>query len=187
MKTLAVLLVVALAVLLLSCAGNTRTTNITTTTNGQWETALSGGVGQTSLLDFVVQFSVTDTTGHANQSLDITSVAFYNDGGCFTTGLNEETYSGDATLTTASDGDVTGTLNLVIKSDATGAALTLTGTGLTGTSSGTPTTTGTLSDGVVWGTWTLTPGSGPAECTTPANAGSATFVMCQGKSTCTIP
>jgi hypothetical protein len=182
MKKLAVLIVVALAGLLLSCADNTRNNNITTTTNGNWEAGFSGGTGPASLMGFVVQFSVTDTTGQANQPLDITNFAFYNAGGCFATGKNEETESGTATLTTNSSGQVTGTLDMVVKSDATGAALTLTGTGLTGTSSGTPTTTGTLSNGVAWGSWTLTPGSGPSAC----NA-SGTFIMCQGASTCTVP
>jgi hypothetical protein len=189
MKKLAVLIVVALAGLLLSCADNTRNNNITTTTNGNWEAGFSGGTGPTSLLGFVVQFSVTDTTGHANEPLDIYNFAFYNAGECFATGKDEETESGTATLTTASSGQVTGTLTLVITSKATGAALTLNGN-LQGMSNGTTTSTGTLSNGVVWGNWTLTPGNGTgpaAACTTPTDATSATFVMCQGESTCTVP
>lgn len=182
MKKLVVFLVVTgLGAALLACGNNTRTNNITTTTNGNWEAGFSGGTGPTSLLGFVVQFSVTDTTGHANEPLDITNFAFYNAGGCFATGKNEETESGTATLTTASSGQVTGTLDMVVKSDATGAALTLTGN-LTGTSNGTTTTTGTLSDGVAWGNWTLTPGSGPSTC----SAG-GTYIMCQGATTCTVP
>jgi hypothetical protein len=62
-----------------------------------------------------------------------------------------------------------------------GNVLTLTGD-LTGTSNGTTSTTGTLSNGVVVGTWTLTGGAGDPSCT-----GNGDFLMCQGNNTCTAP
>jgi len=133
----------------------------------------------------VVTFSVTDTTGQSNQPLDVTGFSFYNQGACFLPGENQEAVSGTATLTTASTGAVTGTLNLNITSAATGTELILTGN-LTGTSNGTTTTTGTLSNGVVVGNWTMTPGTGVTGCSTPTNT-TPTFLMCQGAVTCTVP
>jgi hypothetical protein len=62
-----------------------------------------------------------------------------------------------------------------------GNVLTLTGN-LTGTSNGTTGTTGTLSNGVVEGTWALTGGQGDPSCT-----GGGSFLMCQGAATCTVP
>jgi predicted transcriptional regulator len=59
-----------------------------------------------------------------------------------------------------------------------GNTLTMSGN-VTGTSNGTPTTTGILSNGVVVGTWTLSGGAGDSSC-----AGSGNFIMCQGTSTC---
>ena len=70
-------------------------------------------------------------------------------------------------------------LPMTIASSTNGSVLTLTGD-LTGTSSGTSTTSGTLSNGVVVGSWSLTPGAKATGC----NAGTGDFVMCQGKATC---
>jgi hypothetical protein len=55
---------------------------------------------------------------------------------------------------------------------------------LTGTSNGTTTTTGTLSNGVVVGSWSLAPGSSADPACTPISSNAA-FVMCQGAATCT--
>jgi hypothetical protein len=63
-----------------------------------------------------------------------------------------------------------------------GTTLVLTGE-LTGSSNGTPTSTGSLSDGVVVGKWTLDSGTSASNC----NASSGSFVICQGTATCTIP
>ena len=184
MKKLAVLMGLALLLLWNGCGNSAPTNNITTSTSGYWEATLFGGTGQTSLMDFVVQFSVTDTTGQPNRPLSITGFSFFNAGQCFTPGENQQTVSGTATLTTASTGDVTGTLNLSITALNSGTQLAFTNTSLTGTSNGTTTTTGTLSGGVVVGNWTLTPGTGVTGCSTPANP---TFIMCQGAATCTAP
>jgi hypothetical protein len=185
MKKLAVLAVpVVLALLLMVGACNTTpTSNITTTTNGNWEATLNGGTGASSLMNFVVTFSLTAYTGQSSQALDITGFSFFNAGGCFTPGEDQQSVSGSATLSTASTGAVTGTVNLTI-SAGNGTQLSLVNGSLTGTSNGTTTTTGTLSDGVIVGTWTITPGTGVSGCTTPSNP---TFVMCQGAATCTIP
>lgn len=180
MKRLAILIGLALELVVCGCANNAPSTITNTTTNGNWEAQLIDGTGQASLLNFVVTFSVTNSG-----PLDITGFAFFNQGSCFTTGLNQQTESGSASFTTnINTGQVTGTLNLTIKSNTSDSVLTLTSyaNGLTGTSNGTQTTTGTLSHGVVVGTWTLTSPSNPA-CNTPQGA-SPTFIMCQGAATC---
>jgi len=183
MKKLAILFVLALELAVGGC-GNTTPTAVTTTTssNSNWEAQLTGGTGQASLLNFVVAFSVNNTG-----PLDITSFAFFNAGACFTTGVNSVTYNGTTSLTTSSIDTVTGPFVMTITSTTNGSVLKLgvpNPATLTGTSNGTTTTTGTLSNGVVVGTWQLTPGSGAIDCT-PATG---SFVMCQGAATCsTVP
>jgi hypothetical protein len=171
--TLLVVLALELSVCACGSSPNTSTVNNTSTT-GNWEAQLTGGTAQASLLNFVVTFSVTNSG-----PLNITGVGFFNQSSCFATGLNVTTESGTASFTTDNAGQVTGTLSLNIKSNANGSALALTGQ-LTGTSNGTTTTVGNLTNGVVVGTWTLTPGSSATSC----NAGSGNFVMCQGTATC---
>jgi len=186
MKKIAILILVALEIAVCGC-GTTPQNTITTTTNGNWEVQILGGTGPTSQLNFVTSFSVTDTTGIANEPLSITGFGFFNAGPCFVLGADQESESGTATLSTNSAGQVTGTLNFVVTSNSSGGSvLALTGN-LTGTSNGTTTTTGTLSNGVVVGNWTLTSGANNASCTTPANSASATFLMCQNAATCTVP
>ena len=126
-----------------------------TSTTGNWEAQLiNPSGGQASLLNFVVSFNVTNSG-----PLKITGFGFFNDNTCFAKDFNSQTETGNASFTTDSTGHMTGTLSLKITSSTTGSVLTLTGNpdGLTGTSNGTTTTTGTLSNGVVVGTWTLTP------------------------------
>jgi hypothetical protein len=165
-----VLLALVLELAVCGC-GSHSTTNTTTSTSttGNWEAQLIGGTQQASLLNFTVAFTVTNSG-----PLNITGFSFFNAGSCFANGLNGETENGTATFTTSSAGQVTGTLNLTVNSvTPAGNSLALTGN-LTGTSSATTGTTGTLSNGVVVGQWTLTGGQGDSSC-----AGSGTFIMCQ--------
>jgi hypothetical protein len=176
MNKLAILIVLALELAVCGC-GSSNTTNTTTNTStaGNWEAQLTGGTGQASLLNFVVEFSVTNSG-----PLNITRLSFFNAGACFGTNVNSSTETGTATLSTSSTNAVTGTVSLAINSvTPAGNTLTLDGT-LTGTSNGTTTTTGTLSNGVVVGTWKLT---GSSDCSA-GDTTTGTFVMCQGKSTC---
>ncbi|HVN21539.1 MAG TPA: hypothetical protein VMU05_22325 [Dongiaceae bacterium] len=177
MKKLALVLL-ALALPIWGCGSspNTSTNNTSTEANGNWEAQLTGGTDQAALLNFVTTFSVTNTG-----PLNVTGFAFFNSGACFTTGDNAETVNGSADFTTSSTNTVTGTLNLTITSSTNGSVLTLSPGVLTGNSNGTTTTTGTLSNGVVVGSWSLTPGSGATGC----NAGTGTYILCQGKATCT--
>jgi len=178
MKKLAILFAVALELAVCGCGNSTPTSTITTTaSSASWEAQLTGGTGQSSLLNFVVTFSV-NTTG----PLNVTGFSFFNQGACFTTTANSQTISGTTTLTTTATDTVTGPFTLTIKSNSNSNTLQLTGT-VTGTSSGTTTTIGTLSNGVVVGTWTLN--SSDSNC----NGGgtpSGNFVMCQGAATCSV-
>jgi hypothetical protein len=183
MKKLAILLAVALEIAACGCATNNtnQTSTITTTANGGfWQAQLTGGTGQASLLNFNVSFSV-NTTG----PIDVTGFSFFNDGACFSTTANSETISGNTTLSTANNGTVTGPFTMTVKSNTNSNSLQLKGI-LTGTSNGSTTTTGTLSNGVVIGNWTLT--STDASCNpntgNNSNGLSGNFVMCQGASTC---
>ncbi|SRR5579862_197901 len=176
MKKLAILTLLALELAVGGC-GNTPPTNIINTeTNSNWEAQLIGGKGEASKLSFVTAFAVANTA-----PLTISQIGFINSNACFQVGQNFVTANGSATLTTASNGAVTGTLTYNALSETTSNALSLTGN-LTGTSNGTTGTTGTLSNGVVTGTWTLTGGQGDPSC-----VGQGTFIMCQGKNTCTAP
>lgn len=178
MKKVAFLLALALPLMVGGCGSNTIANPINNTqTNSNWEAQLIGGTGQASLLDFVTTFSLYNTG-----SLSITGFGFINSGKCFATGIRGTTQSGDATLVTNSTGQVTGTFNFkVVSVTPPGNTLTL-GGNLTGTSNATTTTTGTLSNGVVVGTWSLTGGAGDASC-----SGSGQFIMCQGANTCAAP
>lgn len=175
MRRLAILVMLAVEFAVCGCANNTPSTTTNTATTGNWEAQLiSDTGGQSSLLNFVVGFDVTNSG-----PLKITGFGFFNEGACFATGVNAENETGSASFTTGSTGKVTGTLDLAVTSSTTGSVLSLTGQ-LTGTSNGTTTTTGTLTNGVVVGTWDLKPGqSGSSDCT-----GTGTFVMCQDKASC---
>lgn len=195
MKKLAILAILALELAVGGCGRSTPINSVTTTTSGSWEAQLFGGSIPSGQLNFVTAFNVTTFSGQANQSLDITGIGFYNANSCFppslgNTATNE---SGNATLNTNSAGQVSGSLNYSVNSTNNGNALVLTTSavsplpagGLYGTSNGTTTTTGTLSNGVIWGNWTLT--SNDSSCVPNGGSVSGTFIMCQGTSTCTIP
>jgi len=189
MKKLAILMLLALELAVGGCS-NTPNKNPTTTTtaNGYWEAKLTGGTGESSELNFVTQFIVQDVNGY-NEPLNVISLNFFNSGTCFSVDGRTATPVGSASYNTNTTTDqVTGTLSLSVTSlSPAGNTLALTSytpSGFTGTSNGNPTgTTGTLSNGVVVGTWTLT---GP--CTTgitPPPTG--TFIMCQATTTCAPP
>lgn len=181
MKKVVILLVMALEFALYGCSYNTPRTAPLTQTSGNWEAQLVNGTDQTSLLNFVVGMSVI-----TNGGMDITGFAFFNQSSCFSTGLTAQTETGNASFTTNnSTGQVVGNLSLTITSTTNDSVLKLTSypNGLTGTSNGTLTSTGTLSNGVVVGNWTLTSKDPNCNNQSPNN----TFIMCQGAATCTPP
>lgn len=183
MKIVAILALLAMALAVYGCGTGTPSSIIRTTTNGNWEAQLTGGLGEASQLNFVTQFTVTNENG-IGEPLDITGLGFINAGQCFSNALNATTEVGSATITVLSTNQVQGTLSLTISSvTPPDNILTLDGTNVYGTASGAAGSTGTLSNGVVTGTWTLT---GP--CTNGASpAPSGDFIMCQGAATCTVP
>lgn len=175
MKKLAIPVLLVAAAVLFGC--NVPRTDISSTsTSGNWEARLTGGTQEASLLNFTTAFNVVN-----GGPLSITGFSFINQGACFATGLSTESESGNASFVTSSNGQVTGTFTMTVSAVPAGNSLVLNGN-LTGTSNGTTTSVGTLSNGVVVGTWTLTGGNGDASC-----AGTGNFVMCQGASTCTPP
>ena len=178
MKKFALMVLLALEMAVCGCGNSTNSNTTNTEAKGNWEAQLTGGTDQAALLNFVTAFTVTNSG-----PLDITGFGFFNSGGCFATGTTAETESGTASFTTSSTNTVNGTLDLTITSATNGNVLTLNGT-LTGTSNGTTTTTGTLSNGVVVGTWSVQ--TSDPNCTgVPNSATPGTFIMCQDKSTCT--
>ena len=183
MKKVAILALLALELAVSGCNTGTPSTTVTTTTSGNWEAEMTGGIGPASELNFVTAFAVTSTNGGSSQALNITGFGFINSAACFVSG---ETESGSASLTTNSTNQVSGSMTYTVTSGTpAGNVLTLTTSpngGVSGTASGTPGTTGTLSNGVAWGSWTLTAGPDTPDC-----AGSGTFIMCQGSNTCTVP
>jgi len=178
MKKLALLALVALEICLCAC-GNTPPTSTILTQSGSsnWEAQLTGGEGQDSLLNFITTFSIDQNAG----TLGITAFDFINTSECFPSSV-QQTASGSASLTTNSSLQVTGTMTFTVTAGTT--TLTLNGN-VTGTSNGTTSTTGTLSNGVVQGTWYLA--SSETGCTAVPQNQAQPFLMCQGAATCTVP
>ena len=186
MKKLALLLVLAVELAVCGCGNPPIQTTVTTSTSGNWEAQLFSNNAPVSSLNFVTSFNITNTTGFPSEPLEITGFGFFNSGPCFDTGLTSETEVGTATLNTDNAGQVIGSFTFTVTSATTGNVLTLTTSpngALTGVSNGTTTTTGTLSKGVVVGTWTLK--SSNSSCANSNNTN--TFLMCQGAATCTPP
>src|SRR6202163_4028583 len=181
MKKLAFLVALALELAVCGCGTHTiANTTPSTTTSGSWEAQLTGGADQASLLNFVTAFSLNNNNTVTSGPLTITGFGFINAGKCFANGVNGSTETGNATLVTSSADQVTGSLSFkVVSVTPAGNTLTMSGN-LTGTSNGTVTTAGTLSNGVVVGTWSLSGGAGDPSCT-----GSGNFLMCQGTNSCT--
>ena len=177
MKKFAILLLLALELAVCGCGSSTLADKtINTATSGNWEAQLTGGTDQASLLNFITVFDLTNAG-----TLDIRGFNFFNQGACFGNTVNgvagsSETGSASFTTNTATD-QVTGQLSFTVTSiTPPGNVLTLTtpAGGLTGTSNGTTTTTGTLTNGIAVGSWTLTGGAGDPSCT-----GGGSFLMCQ--------
>jgi hypothetical protein len=181
MKKLAFLLALALELAVCGCGTTPPNPVITTSINGLWEARMLGGTGEASELGFTTTL-IPENSG----PLNISSFAFFNQGTCFDNGLNVVNVAGSANFTTNPGTDqVTGSLKLTVNSiTPSGNVLTLISPdgGLTGISNGTTTTTGTLTNGVAVGTWTLSNNSNNAAC-----QGAGSFIMCQGAATCTVP
>jgi hypothetical protein len=178
MKKLAILILLSLGVAALACGHSNLANPTQTTTNGNWEARLIGGVGDASQLDFVTGFTVTNTNGGTPEPLSITSFGFINIQPCFVPPNEGE--SGTANLTTSSENQVSGNVTYIVESSNTSAPskLMLTSIGVSGTTNGATYTT--LNNGIIWGDWTLS--SSNTNCT-----GQGTFVMCQNAATCTVP
>jgi hypothetical protein len=182
MKKLALLALVALEICVCACGNNAPTSIINTQSgNSNWEAQLHGGAGQDSLLDFVTQFPIGENGG----TIVPYFFGFINQGACFPSGV---TASGSAVLTTNSSDQVTGTLTFTVTSAES--TLTLNGS-VSGTSSGSTSSIGNMTNGVVQGTWylttTLPSTSGCNAVGSSSGSGNPPFLMCQGAATCTVP
>ena len=187
MKKLAFLALLALSLAVYGCGSSTLNTTLTNTTaSGNWEAHVNGGLGPASQLNFITAFSVTDNGSGTNLSLNISGFNFFNQGTCFANTLDSSSLSGLTTFSTITGTDqVIGEMSYTAKGNTPpGSTLVLTSytNGFTGTSTATQNTTGTLSNGVVVGTWTLTNSANNADCN-----GTGTFIMCQAAATCTAP
>jgi len=185
-KLLAIVALAGMGLWLGSCGSRTIAEQPTTgISSGNWEATLTGGVGEASKLDFVVNFTVPSTTDGG--TLDITSLSFFNvdSNACF---ISVQPASGSTMLTTNSIDQVTGSMIITITSNPsssipTPSTLTLSttaGNGLPGGQVSGTSSNGTLSNGVVTGNWTLTNSTTTSGCN-----GQGTFLMCQGAATCT--
>ena len=150
MKEVAILLLITL---MLNGCGSSTTTSTQTAAGGTWEAQLLGGQGQSSGFSFITQFTVEGSGG----SLSISGFQFLTAGACFPTTGGTESGSMNLTVNTSTNA-VSGTLTYSVQSG--GNTLTLNGTSVTGTESGT-----TLSGGSVTGTWTLAGGTGCNDAT----------------------
>jgi hypothetical protein len=187
MKKLAFLALLGLSLVVYGCGSSTLNTTLTNTTaSGNWESRVNGGLGAASQLNFVTNFTVTDNGSGSNLSLDITSFSFINAGSCFPNGIDTSSQKGYTTFSTITGTDqVIGTMTYIVGSGvppASTLSLISYPNGFTGVSTATQNQTGTLSDGVVVGTWTLTNKANDASCT-----GTGTFIMCQAAAACTAP
>jgi hypothetical protein len=182
MRKLAFLTLLAVAVLISSCGSNTIQPTPTSTANGNWEAQLTGGSGPATGLSFLINFYFSTTNGNASGPITVNDFSFINANTCFPgiAGL-----SGSAQLTNNTNtNQITGTMTLTIKSGS-GSTLTLTANPPAGEVLGTS-SNGTITNGAVNGTWTLTNSSNSA-----CNAGGTSstvqpsFIMCQNATTCT--
>jgi hypothetical protein len=176
MKKLALLALVALEICVCACGNNPPTSIINTQSNSSyWEAQLHGSpTGEDSGLNFVTQFSAGENGG----TLSVYAFSFINQSACFPTTIIAKGLLSN--LVTNSSDQVTGTMTFTVSSGTT--TLTLNGN-VTGTSSGSTSTTGNLSNGVVAGTWSLA----TQEPNCAAVTTSPPFLMCQGAATCTVP
>lgn len=161
MKEVAILLLLALG--LNGCSSST--TTVQTPSGDIWSAVLTGGTGADPDPSFNTQFTLN------GNSLSISYFQFLTQQSCFP--IAGETETGQtALIINSSTFAVTGTLTYVVQSG--GNTLTLNGTSVTGTETGT-----TLTNGLVTGTWSETGGNG---CTA---SGSFTMTQCTSSTVCT--
>ena len=183
MRKLAFLPLLALAGLITSCGSNTIQPTPTSTASGNWEAQLTGGSGPATGLSFLINFYFSTTNGNASGPITVNDFSFINANTCFP---SISGVSGSAQLTNNTNtNQITGTMTLTIKS-ASGSTLTLTANPpvgeVLGTSSG-----GTISNGAVNGTWTLTNATSGSPCIAGGISSTVqpSFIMCQNATTCT--
>jgi hypothetical protein len=143
MKRFGIIATMVFALIMGGCGMNGSNGNI----NGNWTATLTGTQGSPTF-DFTTSF-----TQSSGSELNIVNFSFTTSGGCFESQQTSET--GSFSLTGNFNGNVSGSFAMTIRStNGTDDVLTL---------------QGTVSNGKITGTWTL---SGSASCT-----GNGTFIM----------
>lgn len=187
MKKLAFLALLAIAALISSCGSHTIQPIPTSTTSGNWQAQLVGGIPPATGLSFLINFYFSTQNGNGAGPITVNDpISFLNTNSCFQGVIAGA--SGTAQLVNNTNtGQITGNMTLTI----TGAGpsgqtvLTLTANPPSGGVLGTASSSGTMSNGVVTGTWTMTnPGSSTNGCSTTSTSAPPTFIMCQNAATC---
>lgn len=147
MKEVAILLLLAL--MLNGCGSTTAT--VQTASGGVWQSEMVGG--EITGLSFVTQF-----TAASDGTLSVSNFQFLTqvDGGCFPVTL-QTSPTGNLQATYNAADQVVPPLSFSFVVQGMGNTLTLTGTSMTGTLN---TTTNTLSNGIILGTWKVQGGTG---------------------------
>lgn len=178
MKQLMSLALLATAAVLSSCGSN-HTPKLPT--SADWEAQLTGGTGPAATLNFLLNFNPSVTNGNSGQNANIGQFSFLKANSCFPVSIVSASLNLANDLSTS---QVRGSIVLTVKSE-TGNILTLSAAPPTGELIATS-KNGVLTNGVVNGSWWLTPGSSSSE--TACAAGSATsplpFTMCQNAASC---
>jgi hypothetical protein len=146
MKQSLTALILLLSIALAGCGSNGNSANI----NGNWSATLTDSGGGATVFNFVTALAV-----NSDGSLSVVNFTFNSSGPCFVSG---QSATGSVTLSGNFNGNVTGSFQLNVQS--------------TGSLNSVLTLNGTVSGGVITGTWTLTGGIG---CT-----GNGAFTMTRG-------
>lgn len=196
MKKLAFVMLLAIAALISSCGSNTIQQIPTSSTSGNWEAQLVGGVPPASGLSFIVNFTFSTQNGNGSGPIDVNELTFINANACFPSVAGAK---GTATLSNNTNtGQITGSLVLTVTSGTVKSSSGGTGSAqsvltLTADPGGSPageiigtSNNGVLTNGAANGYWTLT---NPQVSACNAGGSSAvvqpSFLMCQNATTCT--
>jgi hypothetical protein len=181
MKQPAFFALLAIAALLTSCGSNHTPKS---TTNANWQAQLTGGTGPAAALNFLVSFNLSVMNGRFGQSANIDMFSFIKPNQCFS---DAPVAVASVSLTNNPNANqITGSIVLTIKSQ-TGNVLTLSAVPPTGELTGTESSNGFVTNGVVNGQWWLTPGSGSSNsaCSAGSAASPLPFIMRQNAANCT--
>jgi hypothetical protein len=178
MKQPAFLALLAMAAVLSSCGSN----HIQKLPTSNWQAQLTGGIGPAAALNFQVNFNLSVTNGSFGQNANISDFSFTRGYPCFS-GVPSVVGSVNVT-NTLNTNQINGSIVLTVRS-GTGNILTLSAVPPTGELIANS-NNGVLTNGVVKGSWWLTPGSSSSDtgCVAGSAASPLPFSMCQNATSC---